>query len=46
MESLGFEQDEVQEPVIERKYDKVTGMYLILSARKTKVRGHAIRLGP
>lgn len=46
MENLGFEQDEVQEPVIERKYDKVTGMYLILSARKTKVRGHAIRLGP
>lgn len=43
MENLRFEQDEIQEPVIERKYDKVMGMYLILSARKTKVKGHAIR---
>lgn len=46
MKNLGFEWNEIQESVTERKYNKVMGTYLILSTTKTKLKGHTIRLRP
>ena len=42
MKNLGFEQNETQESVTGRQYDKVMGTHLILSNIKTKVKGRII----
>lgn len=42
MKNLGFEQNETQESVTGRQYDKAMGTYLMLSMSKTKVKSYII----
>ncbi|EPQ17009.1 Serine/threonine-protein kinase MARK2 [Myotis brandtii] len=46
MQSLGFKQDNIQESVTQRKFDKAMGTYLILRVMKTKMPGHTIKVRP
>ncbi|XP_028002142.2 serine/threonine-protein kinase MARK2-like [Eptesicus fuscus] len=43
MQSLGFKQDDIQESVAQRKFDRVMSTYLILRMMKTKMPGRTIR---
>ncbi|XP_036171013.1 serine/threonine-protein kinase MARK1-like [Myotis myotis] len=43
MQSLGFKQDDIQESVTQRKFDRAMGTYLILIMMKTKMPGRKIR---
>nr|KAF6346977.1 hypothetical protein mPipKuh1_011259 [Pipistrellus kuhlii] len=46
MQSLGFKQDDIQESVTQRKFDRVMGTYLILRMMKTKMPGRTVRVRP
>ncbi|XP_054584507.1 serine/threonine-protein kinase MARK2-like [Eptesicus fuscus] len=44
MQSLGFEPDQVEQSVGERKYDRDMGTYLILKKMETKMPGRKVKL--
>lgn len=40
--TMGFEWDQVQDSLTRRRYDNVMATYVILSTKKSKVKGHTI----
>ncbi|EPQ20094.1 Serine/threonine-protein kinase MARK2 [Myotis brandtii] len=46
MQSLGFKQDDIQESITQRKFDRAMGTYLILKMMRTKMPGRKIRVRP
>ncbi|KAK1335858.1 hypothetical protein QTO34_003656 [Cnephaeus nilssonii] len=46
MQKLGFEQDQVEQSVGQRKYDRVMGIYLILRMMETKMPGREVKVRP
>ncbi|KAM5302031.1 serine/threonine-protein kinase MARK2-like [Glossophaga mutica] len=43
MENLGYEKEEIEDSVSQRKYDDIMGTYMILENRENKMVGHTIK---